>query len=69
VASAADLVYDRGVAGTSLDEVLAASRTSKSQLYHYFADKDGLVRAVIAEQLNYWNSKHGEADLPEYLRC
>jgi len=50
VASAADLVYDRGVAGTSLDEVLAASRTSKSQLYHYFADKDGLVRAVIAEQ-------------------
>lgn len=31
----------------SLDEVMEASRTSKSQLYHYFSDKDALVREVI----------------------
>jgi AcrR family transcriptional regulator len=39
-----------GVANTSLDSVLAASETSKSQLYHYFADKDALVLAVIQRQ-------------------
>src|SRR5262245_791887 len=50
VESAADLVYRNGVADTSLDEILEASETSKSQLYHYFADKDALIREVISEQ-------------------
>ncbi|MGH9164226.1 MAG: TetR/AcrR family transcriptional regulator [Acidimicrobiales bacterium] len=50
VAVAADLVYVQGVAGTSLDDVMAASHTSKSQLYHYFADKEALVNEVIALQ-------------------
>ena len=39
VAAAARLMYDHGVAGTSLDDVRGATSTSKSQLYHYFADK------------------------------
>ena len=47
VASAADLMYVQGVAATTLDDVLAASGVSKSQLYHHFAGKDPLVRAVI----------------------
>jgi AcrR family transcriptional regulator len=34
----------------NLDDVMEASGTSKSQLYHYFADKDALVREVIAFQ-------------------
>ena len=51
VAAAASLVYERGFAGTSLDDVMAATRTSKSQLYHYFADKDALIREVIKAQL------------------
>lgn len=50
VEAAADLVFADGVAETSLDAVLAASGTSKSQLYHYFADKDDLVLAVIERQ-------------------
>ncbi len=50
VESAADLMFARGVAGTSLDDVIDASSTSKSQVYHYFADKEDLVRAVIAHQ-------------------
>jgi AcrR family transcriptional regulator len=48
--AAADLVWDRGVAGVSLDDVRAASGTSKSQLYHYFADKAELLREVVAVQ-------------------
>jgi TetR/AcrR family transcriptional regulator, transcriptional repressor for nem operon len=45
--AAAALVFEHGVAGTTLDDVRAAANVSKSQLYHYFADKDDLVHAVI----------------------
>lgn len=47
VDSAANLMYVRGVAATSLDDVLAASAASKSQLYQHFDSKDALVRAVV----------------------
>jgi TetR/AcrR family transcriptional regulator, transcriptional repressor for nem operon len=50
VEAAADLIYAHGVERTSLDDVMAASGVSKSQLYHYFADKDALVLEVIARQ-------------------
>jgi len=46
VRAAAELVAERGVAGTSLDDVRARAHASKSQLYHYFADRDDLMRAV-----------------------
>ena len=52
VAGAAALIYEWGVASTSLDDIMAATRTSKSQLYHYFADKDALVLEVIRRQLD-----------------
>ncbi|HEY3713286.1 MAG TPA: TetR family transcriptional regulator C-terminal domain-containing protein [Jatrophihabitantaceae bacterium] len=48
--AAADLVFARGAARTNLDDVRAATATSKSQLYHYFRDKDDLIRAVITRQ-------------------
>jgi len=50
VESAADLMHLNGVSATTLDDVRAASGTSKSQLYQHFADKDALVDAVIAFQ-------------------
>lgn len=50
VATAADLIRVRGVGGTTLDDVVAASKVSKSQLYRHFADKPALVRAVIEFQ-------------------
>ncbi len=50
VAAAAELMYERGVAGTSVQDVQQAARVSGSQLYHYFSDKAALVRAVIARQ-------------------
>jgi AcrR family transcriptional regulator len=48
VAAAADLMFEQGVAGTSLQDVQQASRVSGSQMYHYFGDKASLVHAVIA---------------------
>jgi AcrR family transcriptional regulator len=49
--AAATMMYENGVATTSLDDILAASGTGKSQLYHYFSDKSELVVAVVERQL------------------
>jgi TetR/AcrR family transcriptional regulator, transcriptional repressor for nem operon len=50
VEAAARLIHERGVAGTTTEEVRDAAAVSSSQLYHYFKDKMALVRAVIAYQ-------------------
>ncbi|MEV4569833.1 TetR/AcrR family transcriptional regulator [Nonomuraea sp. NPDC049419] len=47
VAAALELMYMKGVNATTLDDVRAASNTSKSQLYNHFPDKEALVRAVV----------------------
>jgi len=51
VAAAAEVVAENGALGASLDEVGARAPASRSQLYHYFSDKAGLLRAV-AEATN-----------------
>ena len=50
VEAAAALMYRQGVSGTSVDDVLAASGTGKSQMYHYFSDKSALTMAVVKRQ-------------------
>jgi TetR/AcrR family transcriptional regulator, transcriptional repressor for nem operon len=45
--AATALVFEHGVTGTKLDDVRGVAKVSKGQLYHYFADKDDLVHAVI----------------------
>ncbi len=50
IAVASRLTYERGIAGTSTADVETAAGVSASQLYHYFADKQSLIRAVIAYQ-------------------
>jgi AcrR family transcriptional regulator len=44
---AAQVVAEKGAAGMSLDDVGARAHASRSQLYHYFEDRDDLIRAVI----------------------
>jgi AcrR family transcriptional regulator len=44
--SATELISERGVAGTSLDDVRERAQASKSQLYLYFPDRDTLLREV-----------------------
>lgn len=48
VAAAADLMFAQGIGGTTLEDVRTAATVSSSQLYHYFNDKQDLVRAVVA---------------------
>jgi AcrR family transcriptional regulator len=58
---AVNLTYAKGVEGTSLDDVCAVAGVSKSQLYHYFADKDALVREVISAQASRVLAAQGTA--------
>jgi TetR/AcrR family transcriptional regulator, transcriptional repressor for nem operon len=48
VTAASDLIRQRGVADTSVDDVIERAGASKSQLYHYFDDRSALLRAVVA---------------------
>src|SRR5689334_10455867 len=50
VEEAAALIHQRGVAGTTLEDVKVAAEVSGSQLYHYFPDKNELLQAVIDHQ-------------------
>src|SRR3981081_2805311 len=51
VVAAADLVRERGVGGTTLDDIRSGTSTSKSQLFHYFpSGKTELVAAIAAFQ-------------------
>jgi AcrR family transcriptional regulator len=52
VVTTADLMHRQGVAATTLDQVVDTCGISKSQLYHYFPDKDALIAEVIAAQAN-----------------
>ena len=60
VDAATELVRAHGVANTTIDAVIEASKVSKSQIYHYFADKDDLVLAVIQRQAECVLGTHEE---------
>jgi AcrR family transcriptional regulator len=51
ISAAAQLIRENGVAKTTLDDVLATTSTSKSQLFHYFpAGRADLLRAVAEHE-------------------
>jgi TetR/AcrR family transcriptional repressor of nem operon len=50
LAAASALMFERGVAATSTEDVRIAAGVSSSQLYHYFANKQQLVQAVVGHQ-------------------
>lgn len=57
VTAAAELMHVKGVAATTIDEVLAAAAASKSQFYQHFNDKAELVYEVItlrADEILSW---------------
>jgi TetR/AcrR family transcriptional regulator, transcriptional repressor for nem operon len=45
---AARLMFERGIANTSIDQVRSAARVGGSQMSHYFRDKRDLTRHVVA---------------------
>src|SRR5271165_268768 len=61
VEEAAALIHERGVAGTTLEDVKVAAEVSGSQMYHYFPDKSDLVQAVIDYQADTIVNYQGRA--------
>jgi TetR/AcrR family transcriptional repressor of nem operon len=73
VRAAAELMFRHGVAGTSTPAIRDAAEVSSSQIYHYFADKEALTRAVIKHQtetiLNNQSTQLSQLDSFEALRA
>ncbi len=71
IEAAAQLIHERGIAGTTLDDIRSQAGVSGSQLSHYFADKDELVQAVIDYQAETVTGNQRQADLgrPAGLRA
>jgi AcrR family transcriptional regulator len=61
VEEAATLIHERGVAGTTLEDVKMAAEVSGSQMYHYFPDKNDLALAVIDFQAETIVANHRQA--------
>ena len=53
VAAASELMVQRGVMRTTIEDIQEAAAISTSQMYHYFADKNDLVSAVIDFQTDH----------------
>ncbi|MEY4892826.1 MAG: hypothetical protein RIQ34_1438 [Bacteroidota bacterium] len=51
IAFAHSLFMQRGIRAVSMDEIAAGLGMSKKTLYQFFADKDQLVEAVVADHL------------------
>lgn len=43
------LLLNKGIEATAVEDVLKATKTGKSQFYHFFDNKAGMVREVIEE--------------------
>jgi AcrR family transcriptional regulator len=52
---------EKGLSGARIDEIAAATQTSKRMIYYYFGSKEGLYLAVLEE--SYRNMRSIEADL------
>jgi TetR/AcrR family transcriptional repressor of nem operon len=50
VEAAVASVIEHGIKQLRVDEVLAAAGSSKSQMYHYFQDRDALIDAAVAHR-------------------
>jgi TetR/AcrR family transcriptional regulator, transcriptional repressor for nem operon len=63
VGAAARLMFERGIANTSIDEVRTTAGVGGSQISHYFRDKRDLTRQVIASRRNDVVAFHTQPEL------
>ena len=58
IRAALELFHQQGIHATTVDQVLEKSGTGKSQFYHYFKNKEGLIHSVLMSFYNRLRS-HG----------
>ena len=56
---------DKGLAGARIDEIAAATRTSKRMIYYYFGSKEGLYVAVLEDAYRRIRSIESELHLED----
>jgi len=56
---------EKGLAGARIDEIAAATRTSKRMIYYYFGSKEGLYLAVLEESYRRVREVEGELHLED----
>ncbi len=52
IGAALELFHQQGIHATTVDQVLEKSGTGKSQFYHYFKNKEGLIHSVLMSFYN-----------------
>ncbi len=56
---------EKGLSGARIDEIAAATQTSKRMIYYYFGSKDGLYLAVLEESYRRMRSIEGALHLED----
>jgi AcrR family transcriptional regulator len=56
---------EKGLAGARIDEIAAATKTSKRMIYYYFGSKEGLYLAVLEESYRRVRDIEGELHLQD----
>jgi AcrR family transcriptional regulator len=56
---------EKGLDGARIDEIAAATQTSKRMIYYYFASKDGLYVAVLEEAYRRMREFEGQLHLDD----
>jgi AcrR family transcriptional regulator len=64
IEAATDLLLDNGYAGTTLALLAQKVRMTKGAIYHHFADKEALLRAVMEHVRRTWEREVG-AHIPQ----
>ncbi len=54
---------EKGLAGARIDEIAAATHTSKRMIYYYFGSKEGLYLAALEESYRRMRAIEGEQNL------
>jgi len=62
-----EMLTERGVSATSLDEILKSINVPKGSFYHYFASKDAFVAATLDAYAEYFAGKLNRHFLDETL--
>jgi len=56
---------EKGLAGSRIDDIAAATHTSKRMIYYYFGSKEGLYLAVLEESYRRMRSKESALHLED----
>ncbi|MEC7662484.1 MAG: helix-turn-helix domain-containing protein [Pseudomonadota bacterium] len=66
----AEIMASVGIAGLRVDQIAQRTGVNKRMIYHYFANKEGLARRVLAEQVHCLciGLPNLEEDLASFLR-